>query len=122
MPKKGGKRKGAGRPPGAATKKTREIAEKAIKDGITPLEVILKAMHHEVEKQERVPRDDQDWKEAAGYAQLAAPYCHPRLSAVAHTGKDDGPIEISDVSSLDVARRYAFVLRDAAERQEQVQH
>jgi hypothetical protein len=34
---RGGKRAGAGRKPGSLTKKTREIAERAAADGITPL-------------------------------------------------------------------------------------
>ncbi|MFP3637303.1 hypothetical protein SB677_21350, partial [Bacillus sp. SIMBA_033] len=42
--KRGGARKGAGRKPGAATKKTREIADKTAAEGITPLEVMLRAM------------------------------------------------------------------------------
>ena len=56
MPK-GGKRPGSGRPKGALTTRTREIAEKAFAAGITPLEMMLKAMtvHH----------DNGDWDKAA---------------------------------------------------------
>jgi hypothetical protein len=43
---RGGKREGAGRPKGALTKKTRLIAEQAMAEGITPLEVMVKAMRH----------------------------------------------------------------------------
>jgi hypothetical protein len=43
MPR-GGKREGAGRKPGAVTKKQRAIAEKATAEGLTPLEVILNNM------------------------------------------------------------------------------
>jgi hypothetical protein len=43
MPK-GGARKGAGRPKGGKTKRTREIAQKLALTGLTPLEVMLKAM------------------------------------------------------------------------------
>lgn len=43
---KGGAREGAGRPKGARTKRTREIAEKAALAGITPLEAMLQAMRH----------------------------------------------------------------------------
>lgn len=42
----GGRRVGAGRPAGAVTKRTREIAEKAHKTGQTPLEVMLDNMRH----------------------------------------------------------------------------
>ena len=37
----GGKRQGAGRKPGSASQKTREIANQAVKDGLTPLEYML---------------------------------------------------------------------------------
>jgi hypothetical protein len=44
MPR-GGKRAGAGRKPGAATKKTRAFADQAAADGdLLPLEVMLNAM------------------------------------------------------------------------------
>ena len=76
----GGKREGAGRPAGAATVRTREIAERAVLDGLTPLEVMLFAM--------RTHADGGDWDKAAEVAKYAAPYIHPRLSSlsVATTG------------------------------------
>jgi hypothetical protein len=40
----GGKRPGAGRKPGALTVRTREVADKAIAEGISPLEVMLANM------------------------------------------------------------------------------
>lgn len=46
---KGGARAGAGRKPGSVTQKTREIAAKATAEGITPLEVMLRAMREHVE-------------------------------------------------------------------------
>jgi hypothetical protein len=83
MPR-GGARKGSGRKVGATTKKTKEIAEKAIAEGITPLEYMLKVM-----------RDPTPLPEDASAAQVladrmmkfeaakaAAPYLHPRLSSV----------------------------------------
>lgn len=42
----GGKRAGSGRKVGTATKRTREIANKAAEDGISPLEVMLDNMRH----------------------------------------------------------------------------
>jgi hypothetical protein len=71
---RGGKRLNAGRKPGAVTTKTREIAEKALAGGITPLEVMLHAMlqHYEAKR----------WDDAADKARDAAPYIHARLSAV----------------------------------------
>jgi hypothetical protein len=77
MPR-GGKRAGAGRKKGSATKKTREIADKAAAEGITPLEVMLWAMrkHYAAEQV----------TEAVEVAHLAAPYCHARLNAVEVSG------------------------------------
>lgn len=46
MTKHGGKRPGAGRPAGAITKRTREIADKALATGKSPLDVMLDNMRH----------------------------------------------------------------------------
>ena len=81
----GGKRRGAGRPPGSASKKTREIADKALAEGITPLEVMLEAMRDAYGKK--------DLAEAARFAEKAAPYCHARFSSIEHGGTGGGPIQ-----------------------------
>lgn len=89
----GGARKGAGRKAGSATKRTREIADKAAAEGITPLEFMLQVMRDEPSI-ELEPREfmlaTQMRFEAA---KAAAPYVHPRLAAIEHTGTDGGPIE-----------------------------
>lgn len=89
---RGGARKGAGRKAGSATKKTRDIADRAMADGITPLEFMLHVM--------RAPSEHEDAKvqvarEAMRFeaAKAAAPYMHPRLAAIEHTGPDGGPIK-----------------------------
>jgi hypothetical protein len=84
---RGGKRAGAGRRPGSVTTKTREIADRAIQDGVTPLEVMLKAMreHYSAER----------WDQAAAVAKDAAPYMHPKLAAIEHTGADGGPLMVN---------------------------
>jgi len=70
--KRGGARKNAGRKAGAATTKTREIADKAMEEGISPLEYILSVMRSvEAEPRERLAA-----------ANMAAPYVHPRLSSI----------------------------------------
>lgn len=69
---RGGARPGAGRKPGAVTQKTREIAEKAASEGITPLEYMLNVLRNEGE--------DPDKRFEA--AKHAAPYIHPKLSSV----------------------------------------
>jgi hypothetical protein len=68
----GGPRVGSGRKAGAATTKTREIADAATADGITPLEYMLRVLRDEGQDTER--RDDM--------AKAAAPYVHPRLNSI----------------------------------------
>jgi hypothetical protein len=69
-----GARKGAGRPLGSANKKTREIADRAAKEGITPLEVMLSIM--------RTAFETDDRETAMDAAAKCAPYIHARLSSV----------------------------------------
>lgn len=80
----GGKRAGAGRKAGSVTKRTREVADKAASDGLTPLEYMLTVLRDDSQEQ-----DKRMWA-----AEKAAPYIHPRLAAVEHTGKDGGDIGI----------------------------
>lgn len=82
---RGGRRAGAGRKKGSATKRTREIADAAAANGITPLEFMLAIMN--------APSDHEDAKvqvarEAMRFeaAKAAAPYVHPRLQAIEHAG------------------------------------
>jgi len=86
-PGRGGARAGAGRKKGAATEKTREIADREMSGGeLTPLEYMLQVMRTE-------PREDLDAKDFMASVSLrfeaakaAAPYMHPRLAAVEHSG------------------------------------
>lgn len=79
MSNHGGKRPNAGRKKGAVTKRTREVAEKAAKAGLTPLEYMLNVL-----------RDDlADPKDRMWAAEKAAPYIHARLSSVEHKGELD---------------------------------
>lgn len=59
---------------------------------MTPLEVMLKAMTEHANAKE--------WDAAAGIAKDAAPYMHPRLAAVEHSGKDGGPIEVTRIERV----------------------
>lgn len=116
---KGGARSGAGRKEGSLTKRTREIAEVAAAQGITPLEVMMSAMmalyreagncnresykHHDHGHKTNDHDDGHDTmvtenrikllNMAATIARHAAPYVHPRLSAIEHTGKDGAPLQ-----------------------------
>lgn len=100
---RGGRRAGAGRKPGAATQKTREIAEQMLVHGITPLEFMLKLMRRRaVHKDPKV----QIAREALAFeaAKAAAPYVHPRLSSMEVTGKDGGSIKtVSRIELVGVA-------------------
>jgi hypothetical protein len=74
----GGKRAGAGRKPGSLGRKTRAIAERAVNEGLTPLEVMLADMRDP--KLSRAERFEA--------AKSAAPFMHPRLSTVDATVSD----------------------------------
>jgi hypothetical protein len=89
----GGARPGAGRKPGVATKRTREIAEAATLKGTTPLEVMLAAME--------AAREAGNAREAAFYANMAAPYMHARLSSVNATQQIQGSMQLKIVSEFD---------------------
>lgn len=75
MPR-GGKRDGAGRKVGAVTSRTREIADKAAAGGLTPLDYMLNVL-----RDETAAKDDRMWA-----AEKAAPFVHPKLAAVEHSG------------------------------------
>ena len=81
---RGGKREGSGRPAGAVTARTREVADKAAQEGITPLEFMLGMLRDEAAD----PRDRM-WA-----AEKAAPYVHAKLASVEHAGKDGGPLQV----------------------------
>jgi hypothetical protein len=83
MAERGGKRPGAGRKQGAVTKKTQEATAAILASGLTPLEYMLTVMRDETAQTAR--RDDM--------AKASAPYVHPKLAAIEHTGKDGGPIQ-----------------------------
>ena len=115
---RGGKREGSGRKVGSLTKRTQEVAERAIAEGTSPLEVMLDNMRHfqqvafdaeevlagltaeEYTGVEMTPEDQfkkllAEVKKAAGLrimahecARDAAPYMHSRLNATTLTGKD----------------------------------
>jgi hypothetical protein len=82
--KHGGHRKNAGRKEGSATKRTREIADRAISDGVTPLDVMLLVMREEWARGETT--------NALDAAKAAAPYIHPRLQAIEHTAQNGGAL------------------------------
>lgn len=100
-------KKKIGRPPGARNKRTADAQALAEKLGINPFEILLRfaagdweglgydsptitqvAAHGQVIE---VPVIEPDTRRKA--ASDAAPYLHPKLKNIEHTGKDGGPIE-----------------------------
>lgn len=86
---RGGARPGAGRRKGTENKRTvaaREAADAIIAAGLTPLEVMLTAMRNKYEAGDETG--------AANIAKDAAPYVHPKLAQIEHSGRDGGPIPV----------------------------
>jgi len=94
--------RGAGRKKGSANVRTREIANKLIQEGMTPLEVMIDTMRRLVQRADDIESGaieaDQDsikyMLEASEVASKAAPYIHPRLAAVEHSGPDGAPVQL----------------------------
>lgn len=89
---RGGSRPGAGRKKGSLNERTRAIAEEAAERGMTPLEYLLDQMRkpypEDADALTKVRHDGLRFEAA----KAAAPYMHPRLNAVEHSGKDGGPV------------------------------
>lgn len=94
--KTGGRKEGM--PNRATAKKVAEIEA----SGQTPLDFMLSVMRNEKEMPER----------RLDAAKAAAPFVHPRLAAIQHTGQDGKDI-LPPVDPLDVAKRIAFLLSRA---------
>lgn len=84
---RGGTRVGAGRKKGAQNKVTAQMREKALAEGVSSLDFMLKIMRDET----------QPLSIRADMAKAAAPYVHPRLQAIEHNGKNGGPIQYKAV-------------------------
>lgn len=100
---RGGSREGAGRKAGATTRKTREIADKANEEGITPLEVMISTMRDLWERAENGESVTDGTKThspldlrmmAAEVAQKAAPFVHAKLANVQVAGDGGGPVQV----------------------------
>lgn len=96
--KRGGARVNAGRPKGSKNKRTiaREtLAQSALGQGVTPLEVLLHTM--------RKHWKNGDQKAACEIAKDVAPYLHPRLSAI--DTKLDGTLQTYEARPVPVEHR-----------------
>lgn len=80
---KGGKRQGAGRPRGSKTKRTVELAKQIAESGLSPLAYMLTIMRDKTADKKR--RDEM--------AKSAAPYQHPKLANIEHSGPEGGPVQ-----------------------------
>lgn len=99
----GGKRKGSGRKESEVTRRTREVANKiAADDEITPLEYMMSVLRETPEKlkakydagelssEEFIVELQAMQKRKDNAAEKAAPYIHPRLSAIEAKVKGSG--------------------------------
>lgn len=97
LPKTGGRTKGTKNK--ASRAKERAIAA----SGLTPLEYMLKVMRNP-----KAPDDRRD-----EMAKAAAPYVHPKLAAMQHTGRDGGPIQYSNLTEEQIDARIAEIVGGA---------
>ena len=96
----GGKRRGAGRPKGSvgiSTQKRFDVAKQALESGLTPLEYMM----------ERLRDTDEAPAVRLQCARDAAPYVHPRLAAIEHSGGLDLGLSKYTDAELDAALRRA---------------
>ncbi|WP_285295773.1 hypothetical protein [Aureimonas altamirensis] len=94
MPAVGGKRPGAGRPKGVPNKATDKRQAEIAASGLTPLDFMIAML-----RDETASLEDRKWG-----AEKAAPFVHPRLQAIQHSGDGGGPVQFSRVD---------FVIRDS---------
>ena len=105
--RKKGSPKTGGRKKGTPNKSTQEIKAAAQKHGMAVINALVELMNTSGSDQVKI---------SAGRELLDRGYGKP-VAQVAHTGKDDGPIKIEDMSNLEIARRMAFVF-DLARREQ----
>lgn len=92
---KGGARPGAGRKPGAVTKKTRKVAEEMAASGeLTPLAFFLSILRTEPTAKMNELEKAQLFERRFEAAKAAAPLVHPRLSAVTSQSTVSGQLTI----------------------------
>lgn len=87
LPKTGGRKKGT--PNKATAAKAAEVAA----SGLTPLDYMLEVLR-DVEADRSVRLDA---------AAKAAPYVHPKLASIEHTGEDGGPLIVQILRFEDAA-------------------
>lgn len=107
-------RKTGGRQKGVTNRATKARTLAIAASGLTPLEYMLDIMRRpipaDLEIAEKIAMEGMRFEAA----KAAAPYVHPKLAAIEHTGKDGGPIQTEEISDLEAARRIAFILTKGA--------
>ena len=106
-----------GRPKGSRNKRTllkeaeQYVGTRYADQVLDALYVIEKAMRHFFIRAEmgknadrKYEQVDEDYKQAAALAALAAPYRHPKLSAVKLAGDPNNPLRIRDDATADEVR------------------
>lgn len=94
--------KTGGRRKGVRNKRTTALVNKVEAEGITPLEYMLAVMR----EPEPTQRDDEEgalfvaryfgWRDRAfEAAKAAAPYVHPKLANIEHSGKGGQPLQVT---------------------------
>ena len=108
MAGKGGPVPGAGRKKGAATVRTRQIANELAREGLTPLQVLIDTMRELCQQAADAPTAAERLEKklaACAVAKDAAPYLHPRLTSVAATVRQiTGARDLSDVELVALIR------------------
>jgi hypothetical protein len=101
------KGKWGGRPKGALNKRTiaaRNIEITALREGLTPLDVMLHAMYDAYDRSQntrlRAGVRQLAMVEAAGFAKDAAPYIHPKLVSNRISNEDEQPFRIEGFESV----------------------
>lgn len=106
---KPGERRG-GRKKGTPNKKNAEVIKAVEEGGVTPLAYMLGVMRNPIP----VDADSKLKVEMTVLqfeaAKAAAPYVHPRLAAVEHTGKGGGPIKSETTVTVTPDEAYKMML------------
>jgi len=95
------KRSGAGRPKGSQNKASIARQAAVAASGLTPLDFMLDVMRNEA----------LDLPIRLDAGKNAAPYVHPKLSAITHSGPGGGPIQSESRSDRDLAMAILDMLR-----------
>ena len=120
--KYGGRKKGT---PNKKTLARLATVQKALAEGLTPLQVLVETMEHYYAKWKQPP-EGQDALEtiksaalAIEAAQMAAPYVHAKPQVI--PGAHGNPVQVDEATMLEKVRTIAFAF-EVAKRAHQAQH